>query len=186
MDSEGGLAESSGLVASANSAKPTRVFVALKMAPPTADELAGSAKEIEQFPVRLIAPADIHLTLVPPWNEISISDAVAKLRRVAAECGEFTLEFRRIGYGPEPKRPRLLWVECAATLELAQLHAMSLVAFGQVDERSFRPHVTLARLGATVPKSRENIRLIETLPSRNESAPSSSCRRPGPVKAVTR
>ena len=146
MASESGLDERCGLVASGDTPQPARVFVALKMAPATADELAKSAKELERYPVRLIASADIHLTLVPPWNEASMPDTVAKLRHVANECDEFTLEFRRIGYGPEPKRPRLLWVECAATPELVQLHAMSLVAFGQVDERSFRPHVTLARL----------------------------------------
>ena len=133
-------------LASAGNLQPARVFVALKVTPATADELAKSARELERFPVRLIAPADIHLTLVPPWNEVSIPDAVAKLRRVADECDDFTLEFRRVGYGPEPKRPRLLWAECAATPGLAQLHAMLLVAFEQLDERPFRPHLTLARL----------------------------------------
>jgi 2'-5' RNA ligase len=37
-------------------------------------------------------------------------------------------------------------VECTATPEIAQLRAMLLLAFGQVDERPFRPHVTIARL----------------------------------------
>ena len=133
-------------LASAGNLQPARVFVALKVTPAIADELAKSARELERFPVRLIAPADIHLTLVPPWNEVSIPDAVAKLRRVADERDDFTLEFRRVGYGPEPKRPRLLWTECAATPGLTQLHAVLLVAFQQVDERPFRPHVTLARL----------------------------------------
>ena len=98
------------------------------------------------FPVRLIAAADLHLTLVPPWNEVSIPEAVGKLGIVADRFGDFTLEFRHVGYGPEPRRPRLLWAECAAGLELARLHAELLLAFGQTDERPFRPHVTLARL----------------------------------------
>jgi RNA 2',3'-cyclic 3'-phosphodiesterase len=111
------------------------------------------ARELERFPVRLIVPADIHLTLVPPWNEVSIPDAVAKLRHVADRCDDFTLEFRHVRYGPEPRRPRFLWVERAGTPEIAQLPAMLLFAFGQVDQPPFRPHVTLARLrgnGATV------------------------------------
>jgi 2'-5' RNA ligase len=146
MASEPGPDETSGLVTSPGSPQSARVFVALKMAPAIADELAKVARELERFPVRLIAPADIHLTLVPPWNEASIPDAIEKLRRVADRCDDFTLEFRYVSYGPEPRRPRLLWVECAATPEIAQLHAMLLLAFGQVDERPFRPHVTLARL----------------------------------------
>jgi 2'-5' RNA ligase len=146
MAAERGPDETSGVVAGAGSPQLARVFVALKIAPATADELARAARELERFPVRLIAPADIHLTLVPPWNEVSIPDAVEKVGRIADKCDDFTLEFRHVRYGPEPRRPRLLWAECAATPEIARLRAMLLLAFGQVDERPFRPHVTLARL----------------------------------------
>jgi RNA 2',3'-cyclic 3'-phosphodiesterase len=143
---EGGSGEPGGLTASPRGPRLARIFVALKMATEIAGELARMARELERFPVRLIAPADIHLTLVPPWNEASIPDAVEKLRRVADRFGDFTLEFRHIGYGPEPRRPRLLWAECAAGPDLTRLHAELLLVFGQTDERPFRPHVTLARL----------------------------------------
>jgi 2'-5' RNA ligase len=146
MASESGSGEMHGVTASSGGPRPARVFVALKMAPEIAGELARIARELERFPVRLIAPADIHLTLVPPWNEVSIPDAVGKLGRVADGFGDFTLEFRRVGYGPEPRRPRFLWAECAAGPDLARLRAELLLAFGQTDERPFRPHVTLARL----------------------------------------
>lgn len=39
-----------------------------------------------------------------------------------------------------------MWAECAAEPTMAQLRAVLLLAFGQADERPFRPHVTLARL----------------------------------------
>lgn len=146
MASEGGLGEIDAPTASSGGPRLARVFVALKMAPEIAGELAQMARELERFPVRLIAPADIHLTLVPPWNEVSIPEAVGKLGRVADRFGVFTLEFRHVGYGPEPRRPRLLWAECAAGPDLTRLYAELLLAFGQTDERSFRPHVTLARL----------------------------------------
>lgn len=96
--------------------------------------------------VRLIPPPDIHLTLVPPWNEVSIPDAIAKLGRLAQGFQPFPLSFERVCYGPQPKRPRLLWVECAANDELAALRTALLEAFGQNDDRPFRPHVTLARI----------------------------------------
>jgi 2'-5' RNA ligase len=147
MVSEGDRSDRiAGLTIGSSGPRLARVFVALKMAPETAGELARMTRELERFPVRLIAPADIHLTLVPPWNEVSLPDAVEKLRRVAARFGDFTLEFRHVGYGPEPRRPRLLWAECAAGPDLTRLRAELLLAFGQTDERPFRPHVTLARL----------------------------------------
>ena len=58
----------------------------------------------------------------------------------------FTLTFRHVGYGPEPKRPRFLWAECVASKEIAEFRVALIQAFGQADERPFRPHVTLARL----------------------------------------
>jgi RNA 2',3'-cyclic 3'-phosphodiesterase len=146
MASGNGPDEIDGSTASSGGPHPARVFVALKIAPEIAHELAQIARELERFPVRLISPADIHLTLVPPWSEISIPDAVEKLRRVADRSGDFTLEFGRVGYGPEPRRPRFLWAECAAGPDIAKLRAMLLLTFEQTDERPFRPHATLARL----------------------------------------
>lgn len=132
-------------------APQTRVFVGLRIAPEIATELAQFAAALEKLPVRLVKPADIHLTLVPPWNETSIPDAIEKLGRVAGKFSDFWLIFQRVGYGPQPRRPRLLWVDCAATDEIAALHAALLQAYGQAVERPFQPHVTLARLRANGP-----------------------------------
>ena len=125
-----------------------RVFVGLRIAPEIATELAQLATALEKVPVRLVKPADIHLTLVPPWNEASIPDAIEKLGRVAGRFGDFRLIFQHVGYGPQPRRPRLVWVDCAASDEITALHAALLQAYGQADERPFQPHVTLARFRA--------------------------------------
>jgi 2'-5' RNA ligase len=135
-----------GVSEMATSVRPVRIFVAFRILPDIALTLARYAHGLEQFSVRPMAPADIHLTLVPPWNEVSIPDAVAKLRRVADTCVAFTLAFRHIGYGPEPRHPRFLWAECVASKEIAEFRVALIQAFGQADERPFRPHVTLARL----------------------------------------
>ena len=124
----------------------SRVFVALKMAPDIAQELAQIARPLERFAVRPIAKEDIHLTLVPPWNEPAMHNAVEELRIAAKGHYAFRLEFQHVGYGPDPKRPRLLWVDCSASKELTGLHAALMLAFGQRDERLFLPHATLARI----------------------------------------
>ncbi len=127
-------------------APPVRVFVGLKIAPEIASQLAQLAATLEQSSVRPVVPTDIHLTLVPPWNETSIPDAIEKLGRIAGTFGAFQLIFQHAGYGPQPRRPRLLWADCAATDEIAALRAALLQAYGQTDERPFQPHVTLARI----------------------------------------
>jgi 2'-5' RNA ligase len=122
------------------------VFVGLKIAPEIASRLAQLAAGLEQPFVRPVTPADIHLTLVPPWNEASVPDAIEKLGSVSGSFGTFQLIFQHAGYGPQPRRPRLLWADCAATDEIAALRAALLQAYGQTDERPFQPHVTLARI----------------------------------------
>lgn len=134
--------------AAAQAAPPARVFVGLKIAPEIANQLAQLVAGLENPSIRPVAPADIHLTLVPPWNEGSIPDAIAKLGRVAGQSGAFQLIFQHVGYGPQQRQPRLIWVDCAASAEIAALHAALVQAFGQTDERPFQPHVTLARIRA--------------------------------------
>lgn len=127
-------------------AQSVRVFVALKIGIELAQELAGLSAEIAGPTVHRVAPADIHLTLVPPWRELSIPDATVKLTQVAERHIAFDLVFRHVNYGPDERRPRLLWAECIANSELAELRTDLLTVFGQADERPFRPHVTLARI----------------------------------------
>ena len=126
--------------------KPARIFVGLKISPQIAGVLATQTSELKEARVRLIAPADIHLTLVPPWQEGSIDQAVERLRRVAGMFKPFALTFQHLGYGPQPRRPNLLWADCAATDDITTLRDALMQAFGQQDSRPFRPHVTLVRI----------------------------------------
>jgi 2'-5' RNA ligase len=129
-----------------DASQPIRVFVGIKVASDIAEELAKLVKPLECLPIRLIPPLDMHLTLVPPWNEINVPDAIEKLQK--AICGQqaFALTFEHLIYGPTRRRPRLLWVECAPNGEIVKMQALLLATFGQAQEKPFRPHVTLARI----------------------------------------
>ena len=124
-----------------------RVFVGLKIAEIVANDLAELAAKLMGPRGRLVALADIHLTLVAPWQEASVDQAAQKLKAVACAFSPFSLKFEHLGYGPIPRRPSFLWVDCAATVETAALRDALMRTFGQTDARPFRPHVTLARLG---------------------------------------
>jgi len=124
----------------------SRIFVGLKMTPEIAASLGGLLEPIDSVRLRRVPENDIHLTLVPPWNEASIPAAVDRLSEVVTGFQCFPLSFERLCYGPERRRPRLVWAECAACPELEALQGALLAAFDQVNERPFRPHVTLARL----------------------------------------
>jgi 2'-5' RNA ligase len=128
--------------------KAPRIFVALKVAPKVAAGLAELASALHESNVRHVRADDIHLTLVPPWNEASTSSAIQKVVEVAERCVPFDLVFKHVSYGPNARHPRLLWVECAIGSELAALQTALMAAFERIEERPFRPHVTLARIRA--------------------------------------
>jgi 2'-5' RNA ligase len=142
MSSDNDIAEA----APAEGRQPVRVFVGIKIAPDIARQLAELAAGLDQFSVRRVASEDIHLTLVPPWEEPSPSKAAATLQRVAGAFDAFALTIEHVGYGPEPRWPRMLWADCKPTGELLALQEALLAAFGQANRRPFRPHVTLARI----------------------------------------
>jgi 2'-5' RNA ligase len=127
-------------------AKAARVFVGIKIAPEIAEELAQLAQGLERFPTRFVPAEDIHLTLVPPWDETSIPDATEKLRAALSGSGPFMLTFTCLSYWPDRRHPRLLCAECAATPEITALQSAVSSALGQKDDKPFQPHVTLARM----------------------------------------
>lgn len=126
--------------------KTVRVFVGLKIMPEIAQKLAQLARGLERFPTRFVASEDIHLTLVPPWDEGSIPDTIEKLREALKGSAPFMLTFTRPSYWPDHRHPRLLCAECVTTPEIKSLQSTLLSAFGQKGDRPFEPHVTLARM----------------------------------------
>jgi RNA 2',3'-cyclic 3'-phosphodiesterase len=110
-----------------------------------AEQLALFIAGLEASFVRAVAPADIHLTLVPPWNETAIPDAIAKLGRVTGRFSGFWLDLCYVGYRPQPRRPRLVWVDSAIADDGA-LHGALLEAFGRNEVCPSHPHVALARI----------------------------------------
>jgi len=133
--------------AAPTAAAPTaRLFIGLKLNAEIARSLLRFAEGLKDPAVRVVAVDDIHLTLVPPWAEPAIPEAIARLAPVAATCRAFVLAIQHVGYGPEPRWPRLLWADCAIADELVALQSALAAAYQHSDERPFRPHITLARL----------------------------------------
>ena len=129
-----------------NTAPSARVFVGIKIADEIAEHLAEFVQPLRTRDVRLVPSPDIHLTLVPPWNESDTAVAIETLEAAISDFEPLPLTFVHLGYGPNLREPRLVWVECAACRELADLRTMLMAAYGKSDSRPFVPHVTLARM----------------------------------------
>ena len=131
---------------SSRTAKTVRVFVGLKIAPEIAQQLHQVARSIAHPTDRLVPSEDLHVTLLPPWDEASVPNAIERLDSVSRAAGPFTLAFTHLSYWPEPRHPRLLCAECEATHAIAALQSALSNAFGAREDKPFRPHVTLARM----------------------------------------
>lgn len=126
--------------------QPVRIFVGIKAAAEVAGELVELSRPLEGRGARLVPRDDIHLTLVPPWNETDIVGTIETLHTVASHFGCFLLTIVHLGYGPNLRHPRLLWADCIASEELTDLWTALMTAYGRTDARPFRPHITVARI----------------------------------------
>ena len=143
-----------------------RLFVALDIpeAVRTAVEsLIGELKPLDDS-WKWVRAANLHVTLkflgeVAPGKLAKTVEAL----RTAPTPGPVALNFRRLGFFPNERRPRVLWVGMDAPQSLIGLAAAVEAALAGVgfprEEREFAPHLTLARSkSATVsPKLREAI-----------------------------
>jgi len=123
-----------------------RVFVGIKLVSEIAQPLAELALPLAKFAARLVSASDLHVTLVPPWNDNHLPETVEKLRHAVQDFPSFSLAFERLRYGPDPRRPRMLWAVCRVDAEISALEILLLQAFQQTEQRAFLPHVTLARI----------------------------------------
>ena len=102
-------------------------------------------------------PENFHLTLAFLGNipETALSQALEAGRQVAAAHHPFSLHTAELGAFPDPKRARILWLGLQAEASLARLVLdlqQSMGALGlNPDDKSFIPHLTLARMKGPVP-----------------------------------
>jgi len=122
-----------------------RIFVAI----PICEELQALILEWEKkwpgLPVRWLKGPNLHVTLVPPWEEENVEVAIEKLK-AAQNFGQFIIKFDLVRYGPTSESPRLIWAEGTVPKEAVLLkESMEEVFNNKSDYRPWILHLTLAR-----------------------------------------
>lgn len=105
------------------------------------------------------SPLDnLHITtkFIGEWQETRVPELNDALRTVVRRH-PFEVELKDLGWFPGDRSPRVLWLGVESNSELAALAAeieQALIAVGIAkEERSFSPHLTLARIKGPVPLS---------------------------------
>lgn len=128
----------------------TRVFVGL----PAGRELVESTQAYRRahggLTARWVKPENLHLTLVPPWQCLDVDTVCRALRDEAARQSPFEVIFEQISFGPDPRRPRLIWATGADPAGLPEFARGLLSATGAPGEprKSFLLHLTIARFNS--------------------------------------
>ena len=117
------------------------------------------------------SPLDnLHVTtkFIGEWPEARLPELNTALRRVTRRR-PFELELQRLGWFPNDRSPRVLWLGVEAGSELATLVAETEQQVGALgvakEERPFSPHLTLARIKNPVPLSSLRRKVEEMQPA---------------------
>jgi 2'-5' RNA ligase len=138
------------------SEKTLRAFLAIELPAEILREIGrfqGQLQRLVHGEVRWTRTEGIHLTLkfFGSIAEEAVPAISAVVEEVAAAATPFSLAVGGIGAFPDQRRPRVLWVGLSGDVErLAGFQRNleeALIALDfAVEERSFAPHLTLARI----------------------------------------
>jgi RNA 2',3'-cyclic 3'-phosphodiesterase len=134
-----------------------RLFVALDLPEEVRLKLAGVIEQLKpKCPsARWVRPESMHLTLkfighaVADGDTQKLADLQAALASVHSERA-VELHYRGVGFFPNSRRPRVIWCGVVASPNLSKIAADIEAALAPLgiprEERSFVPHLTLARI----------------------------------------
>lgn len=146
-----------------------RLFVALDLEAGILSSLQALMSELKstRADIRWVRPEGMHLTLkfIGEVKE-EMRPRIEKALRQVASAEPVRLNFRGLGFFPNPRRPRVLWVGVEASENLAPLAVEIEAALEPLgirpEKRDFKPHLTLGRFKGSKGLSRlqEKIRSL--------------------------
>jgi 2'-5' RNA ligase len=142
-----------------------RLFTALDIPDPIRKEVDNLVQKLRPTArLRWSPAANLHITTkfigeVPKEELASVKEAL----RSVPTSGPIRIGVRQIGWLPNMRNPRLIYLGIEAPEALSELHAATDAAMGQLgiprEKKPFRPHLTIARIPqvATIDKLKEEL-----------------------------
>ncbi len=123
-----------------------RIFIAIKISLEIQKKADEWKAGLRALPVRWIPEENLHITLIPPWEEENIEEIISKAEKIRGKINPFAIEFQKITYGPNSNNPRLIWACGDAVKNLVRLkNEIAKLLGAEQSNREFKPHLTLAR-----------------------------------------
>ena len=140
-----------------------RVFIGMPAGRAFIDAAAGFRHAHPALKVRWIRPEDMHITMVPPWMCGELDPVCNALQAAAASQAPIQVRLDSVTFGPDARRPRLIWAKGTASEGLAGFSGRLRAAFGDGQEagRRFLLHLTIARFNRQEASKLSSTRLDE-------------------------
>jgi RNA 2',3'-cyclic 3'-phosphodiesterase len=131
-----------------------RAFVAIRLSPEVDEAIAAFQSDLRRLgtDISWTAPANFHLTLRFLGNRVApelVESMIEGLRPIAAATAPLMVHGRGAGAFPSLSRPRVIWiglVDGQLGEVAAQVEALSVKCGLEPENRSFAPHLTIARV----------------------------------------
>ena len=134
-----------------------RIFIAINLPEDIKRKLSVYQEKWPDLPIKSVKPDNLHITLVfiGSIRDEELLEICKITKEAVSGNSSFSINLDRICYAP-PKKipPRMVWAEGQKVEELANLKQdleKSLIDSGinfSLENRDFRPHITLGRIKA--------------------------------------
>lgn len=133
-----------------------RIFIAINLPEDVKKKLVEHEDKWPELPVRWTKKENLHITLMflGYLTEEELMEVVNVTKEVALRHASFSINLKKIIYGPPKKMPpRMVWIEGEKSEELGKLQADlegsllgSSVKGLESENRPYTPHITLGRI----------------------------------------
>ena len=125
---------------------PRRIFIALSISENLKKKIGQFQQKYQHLPVRWLDSAGLHLTLIPPWYVSDLDKAQMEFLNIKDFFKPMVVDFHSFSFGPDPREPRLIWLEGKFSQELFEFKQKIEQYYGfRPEKRAFIPHITVAR-----------------------------------------
>ena len=123
-----------------------KIFLALKVPYELANEVYSWKEKHANLPVKWISNKNLHITIIPPWVEENVDEAINKLVSLEGKTGLIRVVFDTVSFGPNRFSPRLVWATGEVPQKIYNLKNLILETFSKTNNKndSFT-HLTLGR-----------------------------------------
>ena len=135
--------------------KPHRIFIAINLPEDVKKQLLEYKNKWPELPARWVSKDNLHLTLAFLGNtsDQELAEVCRLMQEIRERHASFELRITRLQYGPDARRPRMIWTLIEKSSELLTLHKNVETMLANSDKVHYRPekrphspHLTLARL----------------------------------------